>query len=197
MMNKQSMRFAIIVVIVVAALCAGFTLNTGTDKMKTEYTWPTNENGETYGFCYIDEDDETEYHPVLERTHSSADDAISKQPFAERADNSVNREIVIPTLEEVLNNGYPINARGETYGPAFREVLVSPDLELAQNEEGILGYIRQAEVPGASVSTLEEAAAYSCPDTFYMNMYAEDGITIIGQFYVNNFQDNTIKTEEN
>lgn len=71
MKTKRFICFAIAITLIVSALCAGFTFNNKTDKMKNDYTWPTNENGETYGFFYID-DDETEYHPDLERVHGSA-----------------------------------------------------------------------------------------------------------------------------
>ena len=50
-----------------------------------------------------------------------------------------NRELSIPSHSEVMENGYPINQNGETYGPSIKGVDVIPDLMLAQNEDGLLG----------------------------------------------------------
>ncbi|MBO4422631.1 MAG: M56 family metallopeptidase [Clostridia bacterium] len=95
-------------------------------------------------------------------------------------------KVYIPTQDEILKNGYPVNKNGETFGPNVRELPFSPDLELAENDEGVVGYVRQDETPGASVSSPEEAAAYMAagPHEQFINMYTEDGQTVIGKFFV-------------
>ena len=95
-------------------------------------------------------------------------------------------KVYIPTQEEVLKNGYPVNENGETFGPYVNDILDSPDLVLAVNDEGVVGYVRPDEADGAKVSSPEEAAAYmaSGPHDQLVNMYTEDGQTVIGKFFV-------------
>ena len=93
---------------------------------------------------------------------------------------------LIPSADEIMENGYPVNQNGETYGPDIKDWTgPGPDLMLAENGEGVVGYIRQSEVPGAQVSTLEEAVEYMknrVPGPVPVNMYLEDGTTVIGEF---------------
>lgn len=102
------------------------------------------------------------------------------------------QEIHIPTLSDVGELGYPLNENGETYGPickntptSVNETSNTPDLQLVENENGLVGYIRQSEVPGATVNSLEEAFAYT-PQECYINMYLHDGTTVIGEFFISN-----------
>ncbi|WP_409969893.1 M56 family metallopeptidase [Bengtsoniella intestinalis] len=103
-------------------------------------------------------------------------------------EKSTDGTLVIPTVEDILANGYPVNENGETYGQAVKDSnLETPDLQLAQNADGVKGYIRESETPGAWVSTPEEAADYmetaqTEPST--INLYLHDGVTVIGQFEV-------------
>lgn len=103
--------------------------------------------------------------------------------------DSTQQHISIPTQSEIEEHGYPVNQNGETYGPDV-EGMDSPDLILAQNEEGVVGYVRNLETPGASVSTPEEAAEYMAnyPSPDYIqpvNLYLQDGTTVIGKFPCN------------
>ena len=95
-------------------------------------------------------------------------------------------KVYIPTQEEILKNGYPVNRNGETFGPQVIDILDSPDLELAENDEGVVGYVRPDEDDGSKVSSPEEAAAYmaASPHDHFVNMYTEDGQTVIGKFFV-------------
>lgn len=94
------------------------------------------------------------------------------------------QDAVIPSLTDVQNTGYPVNATGETYGPDTKAPsMESPDLVLAENENGLIGYIRESEIGGASVSNPADAANYT-PHSHYINMYLEDGTTVIGQFLI-------------
>lgn len=80
---------------------------------------------------------------------------------------------------------YLTNESGETYGSDFKEQPIEPpDLQLARNEDGIVGYIRTSEIPGATVSNPEEAVRYKSYSG-YINLYDKDGKTVIGQFFVN------------
>ena len=95
-------------------------------------------------------------------------------------------KVYIPTQEEILKNGYPVNRNGESFGPQVIDILDSPDLVLAVNDEGVVGYVRPDEDDGAKVSSPEEAAAYMAagPHDQFINMYTEDGQTVIGKFFV-------------
>ncbi len=99
-----------------------------------------------------------------------------------------NSTIKIPSLEEELKNGYPTNENGETYGLTYGDNMEeSPDLELAENEDGVLGYIRNSEAPGAQVNNPVDAMEYMrsrTGDGYYVNMYLEDGKTVVGKFWV-------------
>ena len=79
---------------------------------------------------------------------------------------------------------YEINSSGETFGPSYKDInKVPPDLVLVENSEGVVGYIRESEIAGASVATPEEAADFT-PNDHYINIYLSDGVTIVGKFFV-------------
>ena len=65
--------------------------------------------------------------------------------------------MIIPSEEEIKEKGFPKNSFGETYGPEIRDLDYEPDLMLAQNEEGVKGYIRKKEINGNNVNTIEAA----------------------------------------
>lgn len=98
------------------------------------------------------------------------------------------QELHIPSLEDELRYGYPKNEAGETYGLTYGDAMPeAPDLELAENADGVIGYVRASETPGAQVTTPEEAVAYMngrTGDGCYVNLYLQDGATVIGQFWV-------------
>ncbi len=91
-------------------------------------------------------------------------------------------------------SGYPVNSRGETYGPDMPEVYgSSPDLILAEGTKGETGYVRASDLdcnyPGG-VNNPEEALAYmewlkTQPATRYVPLYDSEG-NVIGQFGVSN-----------
>ena len=91
--------------------------------------------------------------------------------------------ICVPDKNEILENGYPKNGLGEAYGPDIKELDIVPDLVFVKNEYGIYGYIRVSEI---------EINLPECPDNVAnykpiqkLNMYLDDGITIVGEFYLN------------
>ena len=101
-------------------------------------------------------------------------------------------DVDVPTVAELLENGYPVNARGETYGSeGFSEWLGQPDLVLAIGKNGVQGYIRYTEmeeVSGGNVHSPEEAIAW----TEYVRqrgpveipVYKEDGETVVDWFVI-------------
>lgn len=86
--------------------------------------------------------------------------------------------LIIPLESEILENGYPHNKAGETYGPAVYG-MDSPDLILAEGENGAHGYIRFSDYE--SPKTPEEAMKVSGKQYKY-NLYLQDGVTIVGAF---------------
>lgn len=105
-------------------------------------------------------------------------------------DENPQQELHVPTLEEIRQNGYPVNANGETYGPTLPdENAEEPDLILALGEGGITGYIKVTDTDDG-VTSPEEALAYmefaEKRDDFSIPLYMQDGETIIGEFILNN-----------
>ncbi len=96
------------------------------------------------------------------------------------------QELIIPSQDEILENGYPTNDRGETYGIQVKDLLDEPDLQLAENADGILGYVRQSEINAPEPSTPEEAVQYTLArrGPIVVNMYLQDGETVIGTFSI-------------
>lgn len=91
--------------------------------------------------------------------------------------------------------GYPVNSKGETYGPDMPELYggFSPDLILAEGTKGETGYVRSSDLdcnyPGG-VNNPEEALAYmewlkTQPATRYVPLYDSEG-NVIGQFGISN-----------
>lgn len=88
-------------------------------------------------------------------------------------------------LETLVNGEYPKNSGGESYGSDLLAGYVGyePDLTAAAG-----GYIRESELPGASVSSPEEARAYMAwrsenPGPYAIPLYDAEG-TVIGSFQV-------------
>ncbi len=102
-----------------------------------------------------------------------------------RADPSASEEqpieLQIPTDEEILTSGYPMNENGETYGPEMVQgVKMYPDLILARNREGVIGYLKSEDLYPHPTS-IEEALAINDRSP-YLTMYYQDGTTPIGTF---------------
>ena len=91
-------------------------------------------------------------------------------------------DLVIPTRNSILNDGYPTNENGHTYGPNMENLmLVEPDLLLVEGANGVLGYIYQPE----GISSPSELAEYNKSFKKSTPLYLHDGKTIIGTFYFN------------
>lgn len=96
-------------------------------------------------------------------------------------------DLIIPSIDSVLLNGYPTNNAGQTYGPNIGTetddgVFPSPDLLLAENQFGVVGYVKTTDLiitPESIFSAIEmtkNAGPVEIP------MYLHDGVTRIGTF---------------
>lgn len=98
-----------------------------------------------------------------------------------------NYEIIVPSVESVICNGYPKNNMGQTYGPDIGvdhpdDVFDFPDLLLAENQDGIIGYIKLEDINNTP-TTIEEALEITIhPSTTEIPMYLHDGVTVVGSF---------------
>lgn len=88
--------------------------------------------------------------------------------------------LVIPLMEDIKENGYPVNENGQTYGNEY-DWAGTPDLRLVRNDEGLMGYIYTDE---PKVSSPEEAIQYmeNIADYMEISMYLQDGETIVGTY---------------
>lgn len=117
------------------------------------------------------------------------------------SENGTPYKLKICSARWAVENGYPVNERGETYAPNFwfgpededeLAHLGEPDLELAGNPEGVVGYIRMGEylaaAEGREVHMPEEAAAWMADpksrEPRQIPLYLEDGLTIVGYFTI-------------
>lgn len=91
-------------------------------------------------------------------------------------------DLVVPTKDRILRDGYPTNESGQTYGPNMENHMsVEPDLILAEGENGVLGYIYQPE----GISSPSELDEYIRTSEKSTSIYLHDGKTIIGTFNFN------------
>lgn len=95
--------------------------------------------------------------------------------------NQTQYDVFIPSIAEIGENGYPMNNKGETYGP-YLGYGEEPDLiaayGISKNGEKITGYVKKDDEN--EPTTLEQALAYRPSSS--VNLYAQDGDTIIGTF---------------
>lgn len=77
---------------------------------------------------------------------------------------------------------YPVNENGMTYGSGagIDEDDPGPDLIAAHGADGRCGFVRAADRPQPA-TTLAEALASPGPDGRLVPLYAQDGVTVIGQ----------------
>ena len=96
---------------------------------------------------------------------------------------SADYDLIIPSIDSVLLNGYPTNNAGQTFGTETDDgVFPSPDLLLAENQFGVVGYVKTTDLiitPESIFSAIEmtkNAGPVEIP------MYLHDGVTRIGTF---------------
>lgn len=109
----------------------------------------------------------------------------SADTSAQRNYTSTFTDIGERSEASVLASGeqYRINKRGERYGSARDIDIGMLDLVLAYGTNGQIGYIRAVDLNEPIPKSPEEAANYRTTDKL-INLYAEDGVTIIGQFMI-------------
>ncbi|WP_252502732.1 metal ABC transporter substrate-binding protein [Sporosarcina sp. Marseille-Q4943] len=111
-------------------------------------------------------------------------------PKAEDNNSSkTEMDVFIPTRESILENGrYPINDNGQTYGPNMEDMAVifgDPDLMLATDENGTIGYVKKVDLDGPQPRTPAEAVRLTKEaKPREIPLYDIDGETIIGKFIV-------------
>lgn len=116
-------------------------------------------------------------HPTTETEINLANEAVSHA-----SGENTPISLLIPSIEEVLKYGYPVNDYGETYGPDVKEFDFSPDLILVRHGDSY-GYVRRSELNDDEVTTPEEAVArMQDPQPRKISVYLQDGITCIGTF---------------
>lgn len=83
---------------------------------------------------------------------------------------------------------YPMNVRGETYGPEIyaENPDQAPDLILAVATNGREGYVRKVDLRGPQPRTLADVAAIdeSAGRGRDIPVYESDGTTVIGTFHI-------------
>lgn len=101
--------------------------------------------------------------------------------------SSTSDEIVVPSVESVLLNGYPLNSAGQTYGPNIGSetddgIYPSPDLLLAENQLGVIGYVKTKDLTMTpeTISDAIEMTKNAVP--VEIPMYLHDGVTRVGTF---------------
>ena len=79
-----------------------------------------------------------------------------------------------------------VNSLGDIYGSEIflNEIGISPNLILAEGENGEVGYVRAEDINRGNVETISEAIAYGEGSTYNVPLYNEDGNTVIGTFTV-------------
>ena len=77
---------------------------------------------------------------------------------------------------------YPVNENGMTYGSGagIDEDDPGPDLVAAYDADGRCGFVRATDRPQPA-TTLAQVLANPDPDGRLVPLYAQDGVTVIGQ----------------
>lgn len=89
--------------------------------------------------------------------------------------------------------GYAVNGNGETYGNYLEalEIGYEADLILAEGENGVLGYVRASDLDDTVESPDE---VQSSNGDRYIPLYSEDGVTVIGSYFVGDAASNIPQT---
>ena len=114
-----------------------------------------------------------------------------QETLAKAEDNNSNHigkstsDLVIPTRESILKDGYPTNENGQTYGPNMGDpIFLDPDLMSAVGIEGTIGYVKEEDLNGPQPKTPEEAVKLNEAKPREIPLYDVDGETVIGKFIV-------------
>ena len=69
-------------------------------------------------------------------------------------------ELDVPSVEQVIKDGYPINENGLTYGPDIKDntdINSMPDLLLVEPDKGEQGYVYVKDISDDDILTIEQA----------------------------------------
>lgn len=83
---------------------------------------------------------------------------------------------------------WPVNFNGQTYGRDYRLMLEKPNLILAINDMGIIGYVKESDLSASDVDSLDDVIMHlqtTSSKQKSIPLYASDGTTIIGKFNLN------------
>lgn len=101
---------------------------------------------------------------------------------------SATNEDLLTTEAKETGTDYPVNEQGQTYGhgPYLSGTVQEPDLILAEGENGVVGYVKAADMAPTFFSP-EEAMAYqesvkAAGGYTLIPLYKSDGKTVIGKF---------------
>lgn len=123
---------------------------------------------------------------VLCFTHSYFLRAFESTNTTSKTTQLTNEKLIIPSKDSIKKNGYPTNEQGQTYGPDMGNTIIkSPDLILAEGEDGVIGYISYNEKNGISSPRQVDDYNRSSKEKQTIPLYLQDGKTIIGKFKFN------------
>lgn len=106
--------------------------------------------------------------------------------FTTSIEPSIEQSNISHISSSVINTNtyYPLNKFGQTFGGDIKEITdQGPDLILAQNEEGLVGYVKATDMDPDPPTTPDQAASYQSK-SFFVPMYTSDGCTKIGEFKI-------------
>lgn len=93
-------------------------------------------------------------------------------------------ELDVPSVEQAIKDGYPINENGLTYGPDIKDntdINSMPDLLLVEPDKGEQGYVYVKDISDDDILTIEQALEKSSKKKHKtIPMYFQDGKTIKG-----------------
>lgn len=105
----------------------------------------------------------------------------SVSEISQKIDKQREKDFV-PQVDDMREQGYPKNEKGETYGPNVKELDDEPELILVRYEGGY-GYVRKSEMDNDGVQSPSEAVEkMKGGGSREINVYLQDGITCIGTF---------------
>ena len=89
-----------------------------------------------------------------------------------------------PDTTTVTAAPYKVNANGETYGSGIGYSDVPPDLVLAHGDDGQIGYVKSKDLEDPLPSSVDDALELNNSGPRVINLYADDGVTVIGKFTI-------------
>ena len=119
---------------------------------------------------------------VLLGAHKTPQEVVDPTSTGREYGDSIAQSLIVPSVDDVRQHGYPKNENGETYGPDVKELDSGPDLILVRYGDGY-GYIRQSEMDNDGVvSPKETVDKMNTKKDRKINVYLQDGNTCIGTF---------------